>query len=70
MPRYFFAVIYSEQAEIRDRMGTPLRDDAKAIEVARRVFDEFRANHQPKEPEATIIVRDEEGEVVYRFPNN
>jgi hypothetical protein len=32
--RYVFTVIYSDQEEQRDRKGTPLRNDATAIEIA------------------------------------
>jgi len=49
---------------------TPLRDDATAIEVARKVFDEFRANLRPEDPQPTIVVKNEAGEVVYRFAAN
>ncbi len=70
MPRYFFTVTYSDQAQVRDRRGTPMRDEATAIEVARRVFDEFRVNLRPNDPQPTIIVTNEAGEVVYRYPSN
>jgi hypothetical protein len=70
MPCYFFNVIYSDQAQIWDRKGTPLRDDATAIEIARRVFDDFRVNLRPEDPQPTIIVKNEVGEVVYRYPTN
>ncbi len=68
MPRYFFTVIYSDQAQICDCRGTPMRSDATAAEVARRVFDEFRVNLRPNDPQPTIIVKNEAGEVVYRSP--
>ena len=70
MPRYFFTVIYSDQEELWDRKGTPLRDNATAIEVARRVFDDFQVNLRPEDPQPTIIVKSEAGEIVYRYPTN
>ena len=70
MPRYFFTVIHSDQEELWDRKGTPLRDDATAIEVARKVFDEFRAKRRPEDPLPIVIVKNVAGEVVYRFPAN
>jgi len=70
MPRYFFTAIYSNQAEILDRKGTLVRDDATAIKVARKVFDDFRANRRPEAPEVTIIVKNDEDEIIYRFPAN
>ena len=52
MPRCFFTVVYSDEAEIWDRKGTPLRDDAAAIEVARRVFNDFYAEYRPGVPKS------------------
>jgi hypothetical protein len=70
MPRYFFTVIYPDQAQIWDRKGTPLRNDATAIDVARRAFDDFRVNLRPEDPQPTIIVKNEACEIVYRYPTN
>jgi hypothetical protein len=56
-------VIYSDQEEIWDRKGTPLRDDARAIEVARRVFNDFRTDRGPEDPNPTIIVKNEAGDI-------
>jgi len=64
MPRYFFTVVYSDQAEIRDRKGTRLQDDATAIEVARMLLNDLRADRRPEDPEPTIIVKNDAGEVV------
>jgi len=47
-----------------------MRDDASAIEVARMVFDEFRANRRPEHPPPIAMVKNEAGEVIYRFPAN
>ena len=66
MPRYFFTVIHSDQEEFWDRKGTPLRDDGTAIEIARRIFNEFRANRRSEDPPPIVIVKNEAGEVVYR----
>ena len=70
MPRYFFTAIYSDQAKILDRQGTLVRDDATAIKVARKVFDDFRRDRRPEDPEVTIIVKNDEDEIIYRFPAN
>jgi len=70
MPRYFFTAIYSNQAKILDRKGTLVRDDATAIKVARKVFDDFRRDRRPEDPEVTIIVKNDEDEIIYRFPAN
>jgi Domain of unknown function (DUF6894) len=70
MPRYFFTAIYSNQAKILERKGTLVRDDATAIKVARKVFDDFRRDRRPEEPEVTIIVKNDEDEIIYRFPAN
>jgi hypothetical protein len=68
MPRYFFNVVYTDGAEIRHLGGTRLRSDAAAIEAARQVIDDLRACRQPEDPQPTIIVKNDAGEVVYRFP--
>jgi hypothetical protein len=70
MPSYFFTAIYSNQAKILERKGTLVRDDATAIKVARKVFDDFRRDRRPEEPEVTIIVKNDEDEIIYRFPAN
>ncbi len=70
MPRYFFTVVYSDRTELRDSKGTRLQNDAAAIEVARRVFNDFCADRGPANPNPTIIVKNESGEVVYRYPSN
>ena len=70
MPRCFFNVVYTDGAEIRHLEGTRLRSDAAAIEAARQVIDDLRAGRQPEDPQPTIIVKNDAGEVVYRFPSN
>jgi hypothetical protein len=70
MPRYFFTAIYSDQAKILERKGTLVRDDATAIKVARKVFDDFRRDRRPEDPQVTIIVKNDEDEIIYRFPAN
>ena len=70
MRRYFFTVVYSDLTELRDSRGTPLRNDAAAIDIARRVFNDFRADRGPEDPNPTIIVKNVAGEVVYRYPSN
>jgi hypothetical protein len=70
MQRYFFTVVYSDRTEVRDLQGTRLQNDAAAIHVARRVFNDFCADRGPEDPNPTIIVKNEAGEVVYRYPSN
>ncbi len=70
MPRYFISVVYTDRAEIRDPRGTRFKDDAAAVEVARKVIDDLLAACQPDDPKPTIVVKNEAGEVVYRYPSN
>ena len=70
MPRYCFTVIYSDLTELGDLRGTQLRNDAAAIEVARRVFNDFYAEYRPGVPNPTVNVKNEVGEGVYRYPTN
>ena len=70
MPRYFLTVVYSDRTEVRDSQGTRLQNDAAAIEVARRVFNDFRADRGSEDPNPTIIVKNETGEVVYCYPTS
>ncbi len=70
MPRYFFTVVYSDRTELRDSEGTRLQNDAAAIDIARRVFNDFYAEYRPRVPNPTVIVKNEVGEVVYRYPTN
>jgi uncharacterized protein DUF6894 len=70
MPRYFFIMTFSDQREIDDPEGTRLPDDDAAIQYARRLIDDLNEDQLPGEPEPTIIVKNEAGEVVYRFPSN
>ena len=67
MPRYFFTVIHSDLTELRDLRGTRLRNDAAAIDIARRVFNDFCTDRGPN---PTIVVKSEADEVVYRYPTN
>ncbi len=70
MPRYFLIVTYSDQRVVGDPGGALLRDDADAIEVARRIIDDLREERLPGEPAPSIVVMNEAGEVIYRFPGN
>jgi hypothetical protein len=70
MPRYFFIVAYPDQREIVDRDGTLLPNDTSAVEFARGVIDDLREDRLPGEPRPTIIVKNDAGEVVCRFPGN
>ena len=69
MPRYFFIVTYDDH-EIDDPHGTLLPADTAVIEYARRIVDDLREDKRPEEPEPSIAVKNEAGEVVYRFPSN
>jgi hypothetical protein len=69
MRRYFFTVTYPDQ-EIDDPDGTLLPSETAAIEYARRVIDDLREDHKSEDSRPTIIVKDDAGEVVYRFPSN
>ncbi len=70
MPRYFLTVTYSDQRVIGDPRGTLLRDDANAIQVARRIIDDLQEERLLGEPQPSIVVMNEAGEVIYRFPSN
>jgi hypothetical protein len=70
MPRYFFIVIYGTRTEILERKGTLVRDDATVIKVARKVLNDFRSIRRPEDPGATIVVKNDEDEIIYRFPAN
>ena len=69
MPRYFFTVTYPDQ-EIEDPDGTLLPSEIGAIEYARRVIDSLREDQKPENLWPTIVVKNEAGEVIYRFPSN
>jgi hypothetical protein len=70
MPRYFITVVYTDRGEITDPKGTQFKDDTAVIEAARRVIDDLRAARRPDDPKPTVVVRNEAGEVIYRFPSN
>jgi hypothetical protein len=69
MPRYFFTVTYPDQ-EIDDPKGTLLLTDNAAIEFARRVIADPREDQEPENHGPTMVVENEAGEIVYRFPSN
>jgi hypothetical protein len=68
MPRYFFIVTYPDQREIGDPLGTQLPNDAAAIESAVRIIDALREDRLPEESEPAIILTNDGGEIIYRFP--
>ena len=41
-----------------------------AIGAARTIIDELLAERGPEDPNPTIVVKNEVGEVIYRFPGN
>jgi hypothetical protein len=69
MPRYFFLLAYPDQ-EIGDPHGVIAPSDETAIEAARKVIDELLAERGPEDPNPTIVVKNEAGEVIYRLPSN
>ena len=72
MPRYYFTVVYSDHMVVGDPSGTEFPDEASAIIAARRIFDGLQQARLPDAPypNPTIIVMNDEREVVYRFPSN
>ena len=66
---YFFIIEYGGQ-EIDDPEGVVLPGDTAAIEYARRIIDDLRKERRPEDPEATIVVKNTVGDVIYRFPGN
>jgi hypothetical protein len=69
MPRYFFILTYSDQ-EMGDPRGVTAPGDDAAIAAARYAIDAFRAELGPEEPSPTIVVKNEAGEIIYRYPSN
>ena len=69
MPRYFFVVTYADH-QIDDPDGTLLPADTAAIEYARKIINNLREERRPEEPQPSIAVKNEAGEVIYRFPSN
>ena len=67
MPRYFFLLACPDQ-EIDDPHGVIAPSDEAAIEAARKVIDELLAERGPEDPNPTIIVKNEAGEVIDRLP--
>jgi hypothetical protein len=61
-------IIEYDEREIDDPDGVP--NDAAAIEYARRIIEDLRKDHRPEHPEATIVVKNTVGDVLYRFPSN
>ena len=69
MPRYFFILVYPDQ-EIGDPRGVIVPSVEAAIGAARTIIDELLAERGPEDPNPTIVVKNEAGEVIYRFPGN
>ena len=44
MPRYFFTVVYPDLTDLGDLTGPLLQNDAAAIHIASRVFNDFCAD--------------------------
>jgi hypothetical protein len=69
MPRYFFILAYSDQ-EVGDPSGVSAPDDDAAITAARNAMDALRAELGPEDPHPTIVVKNEAGDTIYRYPSN
>jgi hypothetical protein len=69
MPRYFFILAYPD-LETSDPSAVMAPSDDAAITAARNVIDALRAELGPEEPNPTMIVKNEAGEIIYRYPSN
>jgi hypothetical protein len=58
MPQYFFTVRWSDREE-GDRLGTPLKDDAAALDYACRIVREPRSSGGYDGPGLVVEVRNE-----------
>ena len=62
MPRYFFELAYPDRT-ISDPRGTVVPSDEAAIAAARNVIDALLAEREPEDPNPTIVVKNEAGEI-------
>jgi hypothetical protein len=69
MPRYFFILAYSDQ-EMGDPSGLMAPGDDAAITAARNAMDALLAELGPEEPNPTMVVKNEAGEIIYQYPSN
>jgi hypothetical protein len=69
MPRYFFILAYSDQ-EMGDPTAVMASGDDAAINAARNAIDALLAELGPEDPSPTMVVKNEAGEIIYRFPSN
>jgi hypothetical protein len=70
MPRYYFILAYADQ-EMGEPSGVPAPGVDAAITAARNVIiDALRAELGPEDPKPTILVKNEAGEIIYRYPSN
>jgi hypothetical protein len=69
MPRYFFILVYPDQ-EIGNPSGVIAPSDDAVIAAARNVIDALLAERGPQDPNPTIVVKNEAGEIIYQFPSN
>jgi uncharacterized protein DUF6894 len=69
MPRYFFILAYSDQ-EMGDPSGVVAPGDDAAITAARNAIDALLAELGPEDPKPTMVVKNEAGEIIYRYPSN
>ena len=58
MPQYFFTVRWSDREE-SDQLGTPLKDDAAALDHACRMIRELRSSGEYDDPGLVVEVRNE-----------
>jgi hypothetical protein len=69
MPRYFFILAYPDQ-KTSDPSGLMAPGDDAAITAARNAMDALLAELRPEEPNPTMVVKNEAGEIIYRYPSN
>jgi len=67
MPRYFFTIRWPDH-EDNDRLGTPLPDDAAALNHAIRIVRELRQGSEHDDPGLMMIVKNEMLKTVLSLP--
>ena len=67
---HFFPSCAYPNRVIGDPRGTVLPSDEVAVGTARTIIDDLLEDSGPGQPRPLVMVRNEAGEVVYRFPSN
>ena len=67
MPQYYFTIRWSDH-EDNDEHGTPLKDNAAALDHACRMVRELRASGGYDDPELVVEVRNELHQMVLSVP--